>query len=39
MTGTMLRVALVLVGAGVLVGLLAGAFIVDLFQNLDGALP
>jgi Mg2+/citrate symporter len=38
-TGTILRVALVLVGAGVLIGLLAGAFIVDLFRELQNVIP
>lgn len=35
----MIRTLLLLVGAGALIGLLAGAFIVDLFQNLETVLP
>jgi hypothetical protein len=35
----MLRVLVLLVTAGALIGLLAGAFIVDLFQNIEQALP
>jgi uncharacterized protein YneF (UPF0154 family) len=34
----MIRVLVLLVGAGLLVGLVAGAFIVDLFNELEGLL-
>jgi hypothetical protein len=34
----MIRVLILLIGAGALIGLLAGAFIVDLFQNIGQAL-
>jgi hypothetical protein len=35
----MIRVLALLVCAGALIGLLAAAFIVDLFQNIGQALP
>lgn len=35
----MIRVLALLVCAGALIGLLAAAFIVDLFQNLEAVLP
>jgi Mg2+/citrate symporter len=35
----MIRVLALLIGAGALIGLLAGAFIVDLFQNLTQVMP
>jgi predicted MFS family arabinose efflux permease len=35
----MIRVLILLIGAGALIGLLAGAFIVDRFQNLEAVLP
>lgn len=34
-----MRVLLTLVGAGLLVGLVAGAFIVDLFRELQNLIP
>jgi hypothetical protein len=34
-----IRTLVLLVMAGALIGLLAGAFIVDLFQNLEAVLP
>jgi uncharacterized protein YneF (UPF0154 family) len=34
-----MRVLLVLIGAGLLAGLLAGAFIVDLFRELQNVIP
>ena len=35
----MIRTLVLLVGAGALIGLLAGAFIVDLFRELQNVIP